>query len=124
MPTFEERYEESLIKQLFEAEIKQKAKQLQDENDEEADYYEDKRIFQHQKRDGDWDVPIDEEIRYFDPELSYELTGYRPITMTDGLDFDPAPFREAAECYEKNKYYTSYLPGSKPYKELQNEVSL
>ena len=53
MPTFEERYEESLIKQLFEAEIKQKAKQLQDENDEEADYYEDKRIFQHQKRDGD-----------------------------------------------------------------------
>jgi hypothetical protein len=62
-------------------------------------------------------VPIDEEIKYFDPELSYEITGYRPITMTDGLDFNPEPFRAAAECYEKNKYYTSYLPGSKPYKE-------
>ena len=54
---------------------------------------------------------------YFDPELSYEITGYRPITMTDGLDFDPAPFREAATTYEKFKYYTNYKAGSKPYKE-------
>lgn len=121
MPTFEERYEESLIKQLFESEIKKAKEKLLDENDDEADYFEDQRIFQHQKRDGEWDVPIDEEIKYFDPELSYEITGYRPINMTDGLDFNPEPFRAAAECYEKNKYYTSYLPGSKPYKEYWKE---
>lgn len=53
MPTFEERYEESLIKQLFEEELKQKAKQLRDENENEADYFEEQRVFQHQKRDGD-----------------------------------------------------------------------
>lgn len=41
--------------------------------------------------------------------------------MTEGLDFDPAPFREAAETYEKYKYYTSYKPGSKPYKEYWRE---
>jgi hypothetical protein len=53
MPTFEERYEESLIKQLFESEIKKVKEKLLDENDDEADYFEDKRIFQHQKRDGE-----------------------------------------------------------------------
>jgi hypothetical protein len=54
MPTFEERYEESLIKQLFESEIKMVKEKLLDENDDdEADYFEDKRIFQHQKRDGE-----------------------------------------------------------------------
>ena len=63
----------------------------------------------------------DEEIYYFDPELSYEISGYRPITMTDGLDFDPTPFREAALMYEDRGYYTSYLPGSKPYKEYWRE---
>lgn len=53
MPTFEERYEESLIKQLFESEIKKAKEKLLDENDDEADYFEDQRIFQHQKRDGE-----------------------------------------------------------------------
>ena len=53
MPTFEERYEESLIKQLFEAELKQKAKELENDNEEEADYYEEHRNLTHQKRDGD-----------------------------------------------------------------------
>jgi hypothetical protein len=36
-----------------------------------------------------WDVPIDEKIEHFDPELSYEITGYRPINDTKGLDFNP-----------------------------------
>lgn len=55
MPTFEERYEESLIKQLFESEIKKAKEKLLDENDDEdeADYFEDQRIFHHQKRDGE-----------------------------------------------------------------------
>ena len=27
-----------------------------------------------------WDVPLSQEIQYFDPNLSYEITHYRPIT--------------------------------------------
>lgn len=36
-----------------------------------------------------WDVKIGDHIEYFDPYLSYEITGYRPINDTEGLDFDP-----------------------------------
>ena len=43
-----------------------------------------------------WDFPIDSEIEYFDAGKSYELTGFRPINDTDGLDFDPNWFREDA----------------------------
>lgn len=63
------------------------------EDEEESEYYETDRKMVHHKRDGDWDVPISEDIKYFDPELSYEITGYRPINMTQGLDFDPTPFQ-------------------------------
>lgn len=59
-----------------------------------------------------WDVPLGEKIEYFDPTLSYELTGYRPITMTEGLDFDPKKFTEAADSYRKNGRYTMYAPGT------------
>jgi len=31
-------------------------------------------------------------INYFDKTLSYELTGYKPITETQGLDFNPEWF--------------------------------
>ena len=31
-----------------------------------------------------WDVPKDKEITVFDPTLSYESTGYRPIEQTHG----------------------------------------
>lgn len=48
MPTFEERYEESLKKKLFEEEL---SKQVDD--DEEAEYYEETRNLKHQKRDGE-----------------------------------------------------------------------
>jgi len=51
-------------------------------------------------------------ITYFDPTLSYELTGYRPITDKEGLDFDPKAFTEAAESFRKNGRYTMYMPGT------------
>ena len=57
-------------------------------------------------RDGLWDYVIEDEIEYFDPECSYELTGYKPITATKGLDFDPTPFREAGIIYETTGAYT------------------
>lgn len=59
-----------------------------------------------------WDVTKDEEIEYFDPTLSYELTGYRPITETEGLDFDPELFTKAADFYRQNKRYTNFVPGT------------
>lgn len=114
-PKYEEDYEESLKKQLFEEEIKKK------EEKQDDGFFEDVRVLEHRKRNGDWDVPLDEEIHYFDPELSYEITGYRPISMTDGLDFDPAPFSEVARIYEKNEKYTDFPEGSKPYRDFWKE---
>ena len=43
-------------------------------------------------------MAVTEDVLYFDPELSYELTGYRPINETQGLDFDPTPFNELCEA--------------------------
>lgn len=61
---------------------------------------------------GEWDVKIGDPIEFFDPTLSYELTGYRPITQTQGLDFDPKLFTEAADSYRRNKRYTMFAPGT------------
>ena len=110
---YEEDYETALKKQLFEDSV-----QVTEEND---DFFEDHREMHHQKRNGDWDVPITEEIHYFDPELSYELTGFRPITMTQGLDFDPEPFTEAARTYERTGKYTEFPEGTKPYRDYWKE---
>ena len=57
----------------------------------------------------------DDEIKFFDPECSYELTGYRPISETVGLDFDPAPFCQTGRTYTETGAYTQYPKGSKPY---------
>jgi len=48
MPTFEERYEESLKRKLFEEELKKQA-----DEDEDSEYYEETRTLKHQKRDGE-----------------------------------------------------------------------
>lgn len=63
------------------------------------------------KNKDSWDVKIGDEIDCFDPELSYELSGYRPITMTKGLDFDPTPFTEAGRIYEETGHYCTYQKG-------------
>jgi hypothetical protein len=68
-----------------------------------------------------WDVKIGDPIEYFDPDLSYEVTGYRPINDTRGLDFDPKPFSEKAQLFEKSGYYTTYLPKSKLYNDFWTE---
>lgn len=60
----------------------------------------------------EWDVKAGDPIDYFDPSLSYELTGYRPITKDRGLDFDPAPFMVAAETYRRDGKYTALIPGT------------
>ena len=72
-------------------------------------------------RNGEWDVKIGDKIEYFDKRLSYEITGYRPITETEGLDFDPKPFTESRDIFLKTGHYCSYYPGSKAYRDFWNE---
>lgn len=67
---------------------------------------------QIEEEKSEWDVKIGDPIDYFDPTLSYELTGYRPITATEGLDFDPKEFTKAADAYRAHGRYTNYTPGT------------
>ena len=71
----------------------------------------------------DWDVKIsDGRIEYFDPTLSYEATGYRPIDDINGLDFDPRWFtKEAADIKERTGKYCPYRFGSKPFRDYWTE---
>ncbi len=65
-----------------------------------------------------WDVPLNEEIKYFDATLSYELTGYRPISATRGLDFNPDWFTEARDTYNRTGHYTQFRNGSKAFRDF------
>lgn len=123
--TFSEKYEQELIARLFSS---KRGKQLTVEDVEARqadDIIIEKRVIErnteHHKRSGLWDVPIDEEVKYFDPELSYEITGYRPISETEGLDFDPEPFCEVANTYIRTGKFTAFLKGSKGYVDFWNE---
>lgn len=62
-----------------------------------------------------WDVQIDEDIEFFDINLSYELTGYRPINNEKGLDFNPDWFTEARDTFKRTGHYTQYKPNTKAY---------
>lgn len=68
-----------------------------------------------------WDVKIGDPIDYFDPELSYELTGYRPINGTQGLDFDPSWFRGDAINKMTTGKYSGYHIGSKSHRDFWRE---
>lgn len=70
-----------------------------------------------------WDVKIsDGPITYFDPTLSYQATGYRPIDDTHGLDFDPSWFTEIKDIKESSKRYCPYPFNSKPYRDFWTEI--
>lgn len=66
----------------------------------------------------EWDVPIGQKIDYFDANLSYELTGYKPLTATKGLDFDPKWFTEVRDNYNLTGHYSQYHFGTKAYSEF------
>jgi len=112
LPKFDTTYEEELIKALFEEELKKKEEKK--EILELAESIPDRTKVHHERPGEEWDVPIDEEIKYFDPELSYEISGYRPLTMDKGLDFNPDDFREMAITYDTKGKYTEFPEGSKP----------
>lgn len=74
------------------------------------------------KRDfNKWDFLREDNVEFFDSDLSYEVTHYRPITETQGLDFDPEWFIQTRRIKEKTGKYTSYRVGSKPYRDFWSE---
>lgn len=114
LPTFTEKTEEELRKELL-------ASTIDEETGESPYYYEDKVEVHKKRTEGLWDVILEDEIHYFDPELSYEITGYRPINETEGLDFDPTPFIEVGQVYQRTGRYTAHKKGSKPYVDFWRE---
>ena len=70
------------------------------------------------KRDSEWDVTLDDEIKFFDKNLSYELTGYRPINDKQGLDFNPSWFTEARDTFKRTGHYCSFKPKQKAYRDF------
>ena len=68
-----------------------------------------------------WDITLQDEIKFFDKELSYELTGYRPINKTRGLDFNPEWFTEARETFKRTGHYCSYRSKTKAYMDFWKE---
>lgn len=68
-----------------------------------------------------WDVPATEQIKYFDPEKSYELSGYIPINNTSGLDFKPEWFTEARDTFERTGHYTQYAQNTKAYADFWDQ---
>ncbi len=94
-------------------EVEQKKEELQQQEEEKTP------IIEH--KEGEWDVKLNDPIEYFDKRLSYELTGYRPITETEGLDFDPKWFTTARDTFLKTEHYCSFYPGSKAYRDFWNE---
>lgn len=62
-----------------------------------------------------WDVTLQDEVEFFDKDLSYELTGYKPINATKGLDFDPKWFIETRNTFTRTGQYCEYKYGTKPF---------
>lgn len=69
----------------------------------------------------DWDVRKDEHIEYFDPNLSYEATGYRPIDGENGLDFNPKWFNEVARTKKNTHRYCKWRADTKEYRDFWTE---
>lgn len=96
--------------QLIVDEVKKKQ---QEEDTKEAKKLVDEYRIERSNDKTYWDITKDMKIECFDPTLSYELTSYRPIDETHGLDFDPSWFTEVRETFLRTGRYCSYLPRSK-----------
>lgn len=99
--------------------IIEEVQEKQEELQQQIKQFESDEIIEH--KIGEWDVKIGDPIEYFDKRLSYEITGYRPITETEGLDFNPSWFTEARDTFLKTDHYCSFYPGSKAYRDFWNE---
>lgn len=68
-----------------------------------------------------WDYGPDDPIDVFDISKSYYLTKYRPINKTQGLDFNPDWFRQAAISKMSTGKYSGAVMGSKGYRDYWTE---
>lgn len=68
-----------------------------------------------------WDVKKDNPIPYFDANLSYELTGYKPINKYRGLDFNPSWFTEARDTFVRTGHYTRFRRNSRSWRAFWKE---
>lgn len=99
-------------------EIQKIVEEVQAKEDQEI-----KEVIEEVKKQhkGIWDYPKDATIEFFDKTKSYELTGYRPITKTEGLDFDPSWFTESKQTFQRTGHYVSFRPGTKSYRDFWNQ---
>lgn len=92
------------------------------ENQQHEEFQQIKEEIQRKiSKKGEWDFKIGDPIEFFDRSFSYELTGYKPIDKTHGLDFNPEWFTEARETFKKTGHYTSFRFGTKAYSEFWKE---
>lgn len=68
-----------------------------------------------------WDVKKEDPISYFDANLSYELTGYKPINKYRGLDFNPSWFTEARDTFIRTGHYTRFRRNSRSWRAFWRE---
>lgn len=68
-----------------------------------------------------WDVKKDDPIPYFDANLSYELTGYKPINKYRGLDFNPSWFTETRDTFVRTGHYTRFRRNSRSWRAFWKE---
>ena len=73
------------------------------------------------QKKGMWDFIKEDPIEFFDSTKSYELTGYRPINNTEGLDFDPNWFTEIRDTFKRTGHYCSYPRNSKAYADFWDQ---
>jgi hypothetical protein len=72
-------------------------------------------VLEERAKRKEWDFSSEDDFEFFDVNLSYEITGYKPINKTNGLDFDPTWFTEARETFLRTGHYTQYRPNTKAY---------
>lgn len=107
-------------------EVAQKTKEIKQTVDEVANIPENQAKIEEvtnslSEKNSEWDVPKDQYIKFFDKRLSYELTGYKPITADKGLDFNPDWFTVARDTYLRTGKYTEFRMHSKPYNDFWEE---
>lgn len=113
---------EEITELVQEVQSKQQEQQIVEEPPKvEIDDVVEELVLPTQENISEWDVKIGDEILYFDANLSYELTGYKPITKTKSLDFDPNWFTETRDTFKRTGNYCQYRFGSKAYNDFWEE---
>lgn len=71
--------------------------------------------------DVEWSIPITQDVYFFDTRLSYELTGYRPISYKQGLNFNPEWFTEARNTFKRTGHYCQHPRQSKAFADFWDQ---